>query len=386
MKQALTDALSRISTPTNLNEIVLAACRAEAEQPAVSIRVVHWVPVAVSAAACIALLGVALFAEGNKPPAPPYTPNVSVSTDTTKLTDASTTENNVVSSTTEATEDTTTAQSTTSKTTIKESTTETTVVQSTERTNTTTQTTTKPITSTTEKPSTTVSATEEHPSSTAASTIVSTADEQPLSTTQHTTTTTTVRTNGSTTASPTRPTTGVGTPSVMGSFHEVASFQEMTVEELEAYYGQKAAPTWLPEGLVLRLDPSLPLGIYRRNDSLIAVNETTWNRLLGSDMVRDAEVVYDCNQLRMCDFIDGRRELTVGLSTAPYPRYKLGDMSRFDDPITVGGTTVQAAYFKDSADCWCWSVLIPKGDIEYYIEGWNITEDEFVQMLESLIA
>lgn len=391
MKQALTDAMSCISVPANLNETVLTACRAEAASPALSVHVVRWVPVAVSVVACIAVLGVALFAEGNKPPAPPYTGELSTNVNTTtKQTNMSVMENSITTSTEDTSENTTTAQSVaTSDTTVKKSTTgTTTTTQISVSTDATVQTTVSTMTSTTKEPSTTVTTTTK-PSTTASTTEKlppSTASTATTATTQHTTTTTTMRTNGSTTANPTRPTTGVGTPSVMGSFHEVASFQEMTVEELETYYGQKAAPTWLPEGLELRLDPSLPLGIYRRNDSLIAVNETTWKRLLGSGMVRDAEVVYDCNRLRWCDFIDGRRELTVSIASAPYPRYQLGDMNRFDDPIIVGGTTLQAAYFEDSASCWCWSVLVVKGDVEYYVQGWNITEAEFIQILESLIG
>ena len=209
-------------------------------------------------------------------------------------------------------------------------------------------------------------------------------------TTQSTTTTTTTQTGqySSTTAGhTTRPTTVGGTPSLMAGIHEVASFQTMTLEQLQAYYGEKAVPAWVPEGMEMRLDPSFPLGIYQKNASLIAVNESTWNRLLNAGIVRDADVVYDHNQLRWCDFIDGRRELIVHLSSAPYPRYNLGDLSRFDKQWNVGGCTAQVAYYSDAAysDLWCYSALMVVGKTEYYVTAWNLTAEEFARILESLV-
>ena len=158
--------------------------------------------------------------------------------------------------------------------------------------------------------------------------------------------------------------------------------------ELEAYYGQKVTPAWLPEGMELRLDPSYPLGIYQKNASLMEVNRSTWDRLLNAGIVRDAQVVSDRNQLRFSDFIDGRRELIVHISSAPYPRYNLGDLSRFDESWSVaGGCTAQVAYYSDAAysDLWCYSALMTSGTAEYYVTAWNLTKEEFAHVLESLV-
>ena len=104
--------------------------------------------------------------------------------------------------------------------------------------------------------------------------------------------------------------------------------------------------------------------------------------------MRDAQVVSDRNQLRFSDFIDGRRELIVHISSAPYPRYDLGDLSRFDESWSVaGGCTAQVAYYSDAAysDLWCYSALMTSGTAEYYVTAWNLTKEEFAHVLESLV-
>ena len=344
MTQTIRDAVYTIPVPADLNAAVLAACRAEVAagvQPAPG-KILRFVPAVATAAACVAVLGVALYATGHNPGGAPVVPPVGddSGTVTTTTTDGDVEQTTTTTATTTATTTDTPTQ-TTSKSTIG------------------TTTTWKHITTTTCKcdPDLTTRTTKALPS-----------------------------TVPSTTVNPTTRTSVGGTPTKEAGILKVSTFQEMTVAELEAYYGQKVIPAWLPEGLELRLDPDKRLGVCRKDEALIAENQAIWNNLLGDGIARDAEVVYDHNQLRWGDFIDGRRELLVHVATAPYPRYRLGDMTRFDDPITVAGTTVMAAYFEDSADCWCWSVLLAMGNTEYYIEGWNITETEFVKMLESLIA
>lgn len=343
MTQTIRDAVYAIPVPADLNAAVLAACRAEAHRrsEATPVRVVRFVPAVATAAACAAVLGVTLYATGHTPGGAPVVPPVG--DDGSTVTTTTTTDGDV-EQTTDTTATTTTTTTTATTTTIVTATTTTT-------TNTTKNHTTPP-------PSTTTPTREEPCSTMASSTTVT-----------HTT----------------RPSVA-GTPTKETGLLKVSTFQEMTVAELEAYYGQKVIPAWLPEGLELRLDPDKRLGVCRKDAALIAENRDVWNNLLTSGIARDAEVVYDHNQLRWCDFIDGRRELLVHVATAPYPRYRLGDTTRFDDPITVGGTTVMAAYFEDSVDCWCWSVLVTKDDTAYYIEGWNITETIFVKTLESLLA
>ena len=345
MTQTIRDAVYAIPVPVDLNTAVLAACRAEARRrsEAAPVRMVRFVPAVATAAACAAVLGVALFATGHNPGGAPVVPPVG--DDSSTVTTTTTTDGDV-----EQTTDTT-ATTTTTTTTATATTTTTVTATTTTTTNTTKNHTTPP-------PSTTTTTREEPCSTMASSTTVA-----------HTT----------------RPSVA-GTPTKETGLLKVSTFQEMTVAELEAYYGQKVIPAWLPEGLELRLDPDKRLGVCRKDEALIAENRDVWNNLLTSGIARDAQVVYDHNQLRWCDFIDGRREPLVHVTTAPYPLYRLGDTTRFDDPITVAGTTVMAAYFEDSADCWCWSVLVTKDDTAYYIEGWNITETEFVKTLESLIA
>lgn len=353
MTQTIRDAVYTIPVPTDLNAAVLAACRAEVAagvQPAPG-KILRFVPAVATAAACVAVLGVALYATGHNPGGAPVVPPVG---DDSGTVTTATTDGDVEQTTTTATTTTTTTTATTTTTTTNTTKNHTTPPKSTIKP---TSKTIKPTTTCKCDPDFTTRTTKALPSTV------------PSTTVAHTT----------------RPSVG-GTPTKEAGILKVSIFQEMTVAELEAYYGQKVIPAWLPEGLELRLDPDKRLGVCRKDEALIAENQAIWNNLLGDGIARDAEVVYDHNQLRWCDFIDGRRELLVHVATAPYPRYRLGDTTRFDDPITVAGTTVMAAYFEDSADCWCWSVLLAKGDTEYYIEGWNITETEFVQMLESLIA
>ena len=261
---------------------------------------------------------------------------------------------------TETTVDTT---ATTTATTVQPSTTETEkLTETTVDTTATTATTVRPSTTETEKPT------------------------EPTKTKK--TTVSVPSTTASTTANiATHPTAVGGTPVKEMGLNKVSVFQEMTLEELEAHYGQAAISSWLPKWLPERMDKrsGMPLGIYKKDETLISQNEIVWNSLLDSGVARDADVIYDCNQFQWTDFIDGRRDLTIGISTAPYPQYKLGDINRFDESVKVENTTVKVAYFEDSADCWCRSALFRLGKTEYYVEGWNLTEKEFETILKGLI-
>lgn len=182
-------------------------------------------------------------------------------------------------------------------------------------------------------------------------------------------------------------TTGAGTPALDKRISIVGRFQEMTLTELEAYYGHRVTPAWLPEDLEYRTDPGERLGIYHKDEEAIAKAQTAWDNLLNRGAVRDDAVIYDGNQFRWQSGLDERRELTVHLTTAPYPRYKLGDLSRFKQRWDIAGATAQVAYYSDSpySDLWCYSALMEVDTIEYYVTAWNLTEEEFTRVLESLI-
>ncbi len=348
MKHQLADAFYGIPVPEDLTARVMGACREEAAHRIAQRHkgsLVRFVPAMATAAACLAVLAATLWM--GKPPEPDSQLPVVAPGSSTAATDP--TKTTTIPSRPEPTKITTTSKP-------------------------------EPTTSTNAPTKTTAIPSRPEPTK-----ITTTSKPEPtMSTNAPTKSHTTFTTTESTTANiATHPTAVGGTPLKEIGLNKVSVFREMTITELEDYYGQTVIPVWLPKGMEQRLD--MPLGVYKKDAALISENSSTWKNLLTSDIARDADVVYDCNQIRWTDFIDGRRELTVGICTAPYPRYKLGDITRFDDPIMVGNTEVMAAYFEDSADCWCWSALFRQANVEYYVAGWNITKEEFVHILESLV-
>ena len=333
MKEHLHSTVYAIPIPTDLNAAVLAACREELrrqQSAAAPLRVVRYIPAAAAAAVCVTVLGVALYTGGpllfdqhDTPVMDSSDSQPPMNTDGTGLTTDSkgTTQKGTSSAPTDPSPSTTTG---------------------------------KPTDTTTGRPT--------------------------ASAMSPTTTTAAV-------GRPTTGTTGVGNPTLDKQITLVGRFQEMTAAELETYYGQRVAPAWLPEDLETRPYPGEPLGIYHRDEGAIAKQQEIWNSLLERDVVRDKPVIRDTNRFRWQSFTDGRRELVVHLSSAPYPRYHLGDLGRFDDVRTIADTTARIAYYSDVpySELWCYSALLTADGVEYYVTAWNLTEEEFIRVLESLI-
>lgn len=164
-------------------------------------------------------------------------------------------------------------------------------------------------------------------------------------------------------------------------------FEGMSEAQLAAYFGHRMLPSRLPEGLERRNMDNATLGIYCRDDEKIARNKQQWEYMLAYGAVRDAAVVSDLNSFYWVDWMDGRRELSVSVSTAPYPRYRLGDLTRFDETRQVAGVTVRLAHYDDApyTQQWCYSALATVGKVEYYVTAWNISETEFLDTLASLL-
>lgn len=168
----------------------------------------------------------------------------------------------------------------------------------------------------------------------------------------------------------------------------IGRFEAMTEAQLTAYFGRRVLPTWLPEGLEQRKAINPTQGIYRRDEERMALYPNQWAYMLQLGTVRDAAVVYDLNTFTFVDWLDGDRSLSVSVSSAPYPRHLLGDMTRFDETRQVAGVTVKLAHYDDSpyTDQWCYSALAEVAGVEYYVSAWNITEEAFWGTLESLLA
>lgn len=198
----------------------------------------------------------------------------------------------------------------------------------------------------------------------------------------------TVLTPQSTTASiGTQPTGGSMQLSLIQYLSGVSDYETMTDAELEAYYGRRILPTDIPAGLERRITDGGDQGIFRRNEEKIRENPAVWSDLLKKEVVKDAPVVFDRTLVTYSDFVDGRRELTVGVSTVPYPRYNLGDLTRFDETLTVAGVTVQLHRYDDApySDQWCYTALAVVDGVEYLVDAWNLTEEEFLAILTSLL-
>lgn len=180
--------------------------------------------------------------------------------------------------------------------------------------------------------------------------------------------------------------TAMGGDSIIDRRQYFGIFEEMTVPQLTAHFGRRILPDRLPQDMALAQEGHKN-GIYRRDEAYCEKKPLVVKKMVDAGLMRDAAITHDANT-----FIyqgEGDRNLTVSLSTAPYPRVWLGDMSRFDEPLTVNGTAVKLAYYDDSAyvpkASWCYSALAQTGDVEFYVTAWNLTREEFLQILENLL-
>ncbi len=161
-------------------------------------------------------------------------------------------------------------------------------------------------------------------------------------------------------------------------------FDEMTVTELDAYFGRAVLPTWLPADLQL-LDNGEKHGIYRRDENYIVEHPESWQFMLRYNHVRDEEIVRDVNRFFYQG--DGGRNLSLEVATPPCPRTYIGDANRFKEALVLNGIAVKLAYYNDiGGDAgYAYSAMFTVDDTEYYLSGWNIPRAEFLKIIESVI-
>ncbi len=161
--------------------------------------------------------------------------------------------------------------------------------------------------------------------------------------------------------------------------------EEMSVEQLEAHFGRPVRPRFLPADLQEASNASL--GVYRRAEEIIEKNPTWWKNMVAKGYVRDEEIVSDCNTLHYAG--EGERNLTVKVSTAPYPRAWMGDLSRFKETVAVKDITVKLAYYDNTSHAgtenYSYTAYFTVGTVDYILTAWNIPRQEFLQIVESLI-
>ncbi len=160
----------------------------------------------------------------------------------------------------------------------------------------------------------------------------------------------------------------------------------MTLAQLTAYFGRRIQPAWLPEDMEM-LQTSYGYSVYYRNEEKMQ-NLTAWEQeQFKNGTWRDDEVIYDQNAI-LYRGEDGQ-ELSVAMSTAPYPRNLLGDMRRFDEAITVAGVTAKLAYYDDSTwggqAGYSYTLLFTVDGVEFKVSAWNLPRSEFLKVAESII-
>jgi len=333
MKEQLLRAYEAIPVPAGLAEQVLAACEAAPATPTVLPRRTarRWMTPAVSLAACAAVLFVTLAATGRLPGGSHHGAVVPPLSDGAEEEPDSTTTN--TTTTTGRTENNAKPGEVQATTTANKSTT------------------TKNFTTSKKM--------------TMATTKKGIAPSQPLQTTRRT----------------------VSTTKVDHCMYSLpGDYISMTLSQLAGHFGRRLQPAWLPEDLEL-VTFSSGYGVWYRNEEKMQ-NLTDWEKKqFENGTWRDAEVIYDQNGIHYHG--EGARTLNVSVSTAPYPRNMLGDLTRFDEAVTVAGTAVKLAYYDDSAygaDAqYAYSALFVVEDVEFYLNSWNIPREEFLKILESLL-
>ena len=324
MNAILHDAVYTIPVSADLNRKVLAACRQQAAHTK-SAAAVRYAPALATAAACAAVLGVTFAATGQLPFAGNAVSEASAAATEKRQ------EEGALSKETATPQGSTTSQAQT------------------------TDTTQKPI------------ATSDH---LAAGT---TSDGQRPS--ESTTTRTTVS----------------GTPTATGDNAACrllipGRVEKMTEEELTAHYGRRYLPTRLPADMV-QPEIYIERGIYYKDESVIARFPDTWEHMLERGHIRDAEVIYDENSYDWYSMENADRCLMVHVSTAPYPQNLLGDVSRFDEAVTVAGVEVLLHYYDDSpySHTWSYSAVATVDGVAFYVSAWEFTREEFLDTLASLL-
>ncbi len=213
----------------------------------------------------------------------------------------------------------------------------------------------------------------------------------------NTTTATAVQVPGTTLSTGTVPTTPSPPASDHGFFEPAGDktivdrvfsgkFEEMTLEQLEAYYGRRALPQWVPADLSPENTPR-PLGICHRDEDYIARMPEYWQSLVERGTVKDEEIVFDTNNFHF--YGQGQRSLHIEVGKSPRTSLHLGDPNRFKETLTLQGITVKLAFYDDRpyvADgSYCHSAILTVEGVDYHLAGWDIPREEFLQIVESLL-
>ncbi len=161
-------------------------------------------------------------------------------------------------------------------------------------------------------------------------------------------------------------------------------FEEMSVAELEAYFGRAVLPAWVPDDLQ-PTDNGERHGIYRRDDQFIAENPAGWAWLLKGNHTRDEDIVRDVNRFYYRG--DNGRNLSVEIATPPCPRTYIGDPNRFKETVSVNGVSMKLAFYIDEGGSsgYAYSAMFAVDGVEYYLNGWNIPREEFLRIVKSLL-
>lgn len=188
-----------------------------------------------------------------------------------------------------------------------------------------------------------------------------------------------------------KPATTVVSPTASGDPHYCkhafpGDEECMTLSQLEAYFGRRIRPAWVPQDLKQQT-LSIRYSVWHRNEEKMSHLSPYDKKQFEEGILRDASVIYDRNTILYRGKED--RELSVAMSTAPYPRNLLGDMTRFDETVTVAGVKARLAYYDDSTwggqAGYSYTVLFTVDGVEFSVNGWNLPRQEFLKVVESII-
>ena len=170
-------------------------------------------------------------------------------------------------------------------------------------------------------------------------------------------------------------------PSVQASIRALGDFIPMTLDELCEYYGRKIVPASLPKDLILQ--KSDYHGICKRNDKTPGYDDL--QSTFYKDLVKDGDIYFDDNTVIYRSQINDRA-LTIGIAKDRFPFNSIGDPTRFSK-ITVSGIEVRMAHYNDApySNSDMYTALVMVDHAGYYLFSNNLTKDEFMSVLTSII-
>lgn len=185
----------------------------------------------------------------------------------------------------------------------------------------------------------------------------------------------------SATAAKTEGTSLAETPSVKMSIRKFGDFISMGLDGLKDYYGRKIIPGKLPKDLVLQKDNDW--GICKRNDKTPDYHSLQSG--FYKTYIKDGEIYFDDNTITYRSSVNDR-ELNIFVAKDRFPTNNIGDTNRFSE-ITVAGIRVRIAHYNDapysSSDMY--DALVMVDQVGYYLSSNNLTKDEFMSALTSII-